>query len=163
MRLLCVVLSIMFLFSCVSANETHVNEERIENYIKNSTEHELFGFYVSKETPGSFDLMWSDPGYVKGPCVEDSNSFYVIAYSTTTYNEDGTIRFTDEWKYYYPISGEKYCYRYNRYSGKGYHGGSLVHLYGDTTFAKEDLQKVISREWSDKELGLYNILFKGNE
>ncbi|MDY5387393.1 MAG: hypothetical protein SPG50_02060 [Muribaculaceae bacterium] len=139
------------------------NLGEIENYIVSHTSKNVSEVNVSTETPGSFNLMWSDPGYVEGPSISDSQEFIVISYTTTTYNEDATVIYSDVWKYYFPTNGAKYCYRYNRYSGKCYHGGSLVYLFGDNSLAKSDLQKVLCHEWSSFEIDLFNILLKDRQ
>lgn len=158
MRLVVLFLSFISCLTVAFANGTGPNLDEIENYIRNNKSTEVADVVVSIETPGSFNLMWSDPGYLEGPCVIDTNDFYVVSYTTTTYNDDSTVKYSDKWKYYFPSNGEKYCYRYNRYSGKGYHGGSLIYLFGDETLKKNNLQKVLCHNWDSFEVGLFNIV-----
>lgn len=157
---------LLFFIGCflvVSATGKTPNVKEIQSFIENNSKKNTSSVTITTETPGSFHLMWSDPGYVDGPKVSDPNDFYVVSYTTTTYNEDFTVKYTDVWKYYFPCSGEKFCYRYNRYSGKGYHGGSLVYLFGDSSLNKPELKNVLCHEWSPFEEDLFNNLFKEND
>lgn len=153
----------MFCFLFATASGKNPLFEDILNFVENNSNKSTSSLAVSTEAPGSFHLMWSDPGFVDGPLVTETIDFYVVSYTTTTYNEDSTVKYTDDWKYYFPCSGEKFCYRYNRYSGKGYHGGSLVYLFGDSSLNKPELDKVLCHEWNTFEEGLFNILRKNND
>lgn len=163
---------IQIIIACIAISCTTANvysngkiplNEKLGKYLASELSQPPTDFALTIETRESFDLMWSDPGYVKGPAVADAQEYYVVTYSTTKYNQDATIKYIDNWKYFFPADGKKYCYRYNAYSGTGYHGKSMVYMYGLDTLAKPELPPVLARDWDTFVTGLHLLLFQREE
>ena len=75
-------------------------------------------------------LFWNDPGYVEGPTICINGKCWIIEYSTDTYEDNGTLRYTDDYKFYV-MKDDNLIIRKNRYYGPDYpkwHGGSCILL-----------------------------------
>ena len=104
----------------------------------------------------SVSLFWSDPGYVKGPTIPIDRQCLRLHFSTDTFNEDGTIRYTDDYDYYI-INDDRIAIRKNRYHGKGYHGGSCVLIKSESDMIRfTDVPSRLVRT-DDKLLEMLNI------
>lgn len=114
---------------------------------------------ISVDHPIEFNLYWSDPGYVKGPEWRKECDFCIVSFSTKTMSKDKkSLLYTDDWTYYFPVSGEKYGFIRNRYHGRGYHGGYLKYIHTHKN-NEESLQECLTREWDKEIKKLHKAIF----
>lgn len=87
-----------------------------------------------------FNIYWSDPGFVEGPEIGVNGNFCIIKFSLTTYYDNKTVKYVDDFTYYIPLSDSKLLFIRNKYHGKNYHGGSFIIHKDGNSVEYEELQ-----------------------
>lgn len=95
-------------------------------------------FKISSDYLSSVSLFWSDPGYVEGPTISVHAKCWIISFSTDSFNDDGSLRYSDDYEYYILIE-DNIAFKRNRYHGKGYHGGSFILIKNDMDLRYNDI------------------------
>ena len=110
--------------------KTHI-EEAVSEYFNAPN-----NIVISDDFLDTVFLFWSDPGFVAGPSISVNLKCWKITFYTNTFNDDGSLRYTDYYEYYV-LKDYNHIFRRNRYQGKGYHGGSFILLKdeGDNHFS----------------------------
>mgnify|MGYP006947901132 FL=1 len=81
----------------------------------------------------------------------------MVCYGTTTYDKDGSIKYKDSYSYVFSQDG-KFNFRYNRYSGKGYHGGSKILLIEEQDTTYNDIPRVLRPIINEREKAISRML-----
>ena len=140
-------------------NETLAKEVRC--CLNKKYNHELENLSIHCEYINDvFNIYWSDPGYVDGPSIKVDSDFCIIKFNTTTYNDDNSVRYVDNYVYYIPLSDNKVLFVRNNYHGKGYHGGSFLIYKDENSTEYEELQAPLVRTKSSMDIELEKIIKK---
>ena len=99
---------------------------------------------ISNEYLSNVSLFWSDPGYVKGPTISVNAKCWKISFSTDSFNDDGNLRYTDDFEYYI-LKEDSIAFMRNSYHGKGYHGGSFILMKNEMDLRYNDISAPIAR------------------
>lgn len=171
MKLLVLVFLLIMMSSCQSHSkspEQSDNEELIETKIaidtialkkailkkySNARDIKIFNEYLS-----NVSLFWSDPGYVKGPTISVNAKCWKISFSTDSFNDDSSLRYTDDYEYYI-LKEDSIAFMRNSYHGKGYHGGSFILMKNEMDLRYNDLSGPIARA-KDEFTSTLEILLK---
>jgi len=100
-------------------------EKKIVTKYKNVSDIKIERIYLE-----NFNTYSSDPGYIEGDKIRVDNYCLKLSFSTTTYNDNGTIKYIDGYQFIVPekkvnvLLNKEACFCKNNYHGKGYHGGS---------------------------------------
>ena len=87
--------------------------------------NDIKDFMICDDIINNVSLFWSDPGYIKGPTMMVECPCWKISFTTDTYNDNGTIKYTDYYKFYI-CKNDSIIYKRNNYQGHHYHGGSFI-------------------------------------
>lgn len=98
---------------------------------------------ISNEYLSSVSLFWSDPGYVKGPTISVNAKCWKISFSTDSFNDDGSLRYSDDYEFYI-LKDDSIAFKRNRYHGKGYHGGSFILMKNEKDLRYNDISAPIA-------------------
>lgn len=112
---------------------------------------------ISNEYLNSVSLFWSDPGYVEGPTISVNAKCWKISFSTDSFNDDGSLRYSDDYEYYI-LKEDSIAFMRNRYHGKGYHGGSFILMKDEMDLRYNDISGPIARAKDEFTSTLENLL-----
>jgi|GEM_PF-2552675 len=107
-----------------------------------------------------FNIYWSDPNFVKGPAIEVNSNFCIIKFSLTTYNDNHTVKYVDDFTYYIPLSDSRVLFVRNKYHGKNYHGGSFTIHKDNNSIEYEELKQPLVKIKSPADIELERIIKK---
>ena len=116
---------------------------------------------VSNEYLSNVSLFWSDPGYVEGPTISVNAKCWIISFSTDTFNDDGSLRYSDDYEFYI-LKDDSIAFKRNRYHGKGYHGGSFILMKNEIDLRYNDIYAPIART-KDEFTSTLEILLKNKK
>lgn len=102
---------------------------------------DISNFKILRRYISDCHLYWSDPGYKEGPNVSINDTCIVVSFTTTTYNDDGTERYKDDYSFSFPLHDSIVVYS-NRYYGRFYHGGSMKIYKNDNDTRFSDIDKL---------------------
>lgn len=130
---------------CDSTDISTVLRDSIFHILQANENRPVLDYSVKKQYVEEEAIYWSDPGYVRGPNIKIQKDAIVICYKTETKNDDGTIKYTDNYCISYVI-GDSIVIKRNSYHGRGYHGDSCVILKENNDDRFSNIESVLVRE-----------------
>lgn len=99
---------------------------------------------ISNEYLNNVSLFWSNPGYIEGPTINVNAKCWKISFSTDSFNDDGSLLYSDDYDYYI-MKEDNLAFEWNRYHGKGYHGGSFILMKNEMDLRYNEISAPIVR------------------
>ena len=99
----------------------------VVNAIQTHCKQDVEKVSIKEEFLKDVNLYFSDPSYIQGPSIDVNMRCWVLRYSTTSLNDDGSIKYKDNYTYYFP-KGDSIAFYLNTYNGNNYHGGRTTVL-----------------------------------